>query len=152
MKRLRSTIILIVLAFSSGSAQSDDASHYAAAARFYDTTNAADAISLTNQIVSAMISRSPELIPHKSILLDFMLEIIKSEEYRDLKIRSYMAHLTESQLDELARVFSSDAYQHFRANQVEMLKESNAGIQQLLSSKQGELARRIEENARRIAQ
>ena len=145
-------MILIVWAFASGSAHADDASHYVAAARFYDTTSAADAASLTSQIVSAMMSRSPELIPHKSILLDFMLEIIESEEYRDLKIHSYMAHLSESQLDELAAVFSSDAYQHFRANQVAMLKESNEGIQKLLRSKQGELARRIEENARRIAQ
>lgn len=152
LKRLKALMISIVLALTLGAACADDASHYAAAARFYDTTNAADAASLTNQIVSAMMSRSPELIPHKSILLDFMLEIIESQEYRDLNIRSYMAHLSEAQLNELARVFSSDAYQHFRARQVAMLKESNEGIQLLLRSKERELARRIEENARRIAQ
>ena len=63
-----------------------------------------------------------------------------------------MAHLSESQLIELSKVFSSEAYQHFRANQAVMLKESNNGIQQLLRSRQEELARRIEENARKNAQ
>lgn len=151
LKRLKPAMLPIVLAFTLGAANADDASHYAAAATFYDTSNAADAASLTKQIVSGMMFRSPELIPHQSVLLDFMLEIIESSEYRELKIRSYMAHLSESQLIELARVFSSEAYQHFRAVQVAMLKESNEGIQQLLRSKEGELARRIEENARRIA-
>jgi len=63
-----------------------------------------------------------------------------------------MSHLSESQLVELSRVFSSDAYQQFRAHQAAMLKESNDGIQQLLRTKEGELARRIEENARKNAQ
>jgi len=141
----------LIVFFILGSANADNQSHYAAAERFYDTTNVADVKAVTNQLVLAMISQTPELKPHKSILLTFMLEIIASKEYRELKLRSYMAHLSESQLIELSQVFSSDAYQHFRANQAAMLKESNNGIQQLMRSKQGELARRIEENTRKNA-
>jgi len=141
-------VILLIL----GVANADNQSHYAAAEIFYDTTNTTDAYAITNQMVSAMIARSPELVPHKSILLNFMLEIITSNEYRELKIQSYMAHLSESQLIELTRIFSSDAYQQFRANQAVMLRDSNNGIQQLLRAREGELTRRIEENVRKNAQ
>ena len=148
MKQLKQIAAGLVFFSILGAANGHNQSHYAAAERFYDTTNVADVGAVTNQLVSAMISQTPELRPHKSILFDFMLEIITSKEYRELKIRSYMAHLSESQLIELSKVFSSDAYQHFRANQAVMLKESNNGIQQLLRSRRQELARRIEENAR----
>ena len=139
-------ILLIV-----GVANADSQSHYAAAERFYDATNTTDAHAITNQMVSAMVARSPELVPHRSILLNFMLEIITSNEYRELKINSYMAHLSESQLVELTGIFSSDAYQQFRAKQAAMLRDSNNGIQQLLRSREGELTRRIEENVRKNA-
>ncbi len=152
MKRSAKVVTGLVTLLIFASANASSQSHYAAAERFYNTTKVADVNALTSQMVSAMVARSPELIPHKSVLLNFMREIVTSKEYRDLKIRSYMAHLSESQLIELSRIFSSDAYQKFRAHQAEMLKESNNGLQQLLRSRQGELARRIEENARKNAQ
>jgi len=65
-------VVLLIL----GAANAGNQFHYAAAERFYDTTNIVDVNAITNQIVSAMIARSPELMPHKSILLNFMLEII----------------------------------------------------------------------------
>ena len=150
MKRLASMATGLVVLLILSAAYADNQSHYAAAERFYDTTKVADVNAITNQMVSAMVARSPELVPHKSILLDFMREIVTSKEYRELKIRSYMAYLSESELIELARIFSSDAYQQFRAHQAAMLRQSNNGLQQLMRSREGELARRIEENARKI--
>jgi len=152
MKRLLGNLMVLVLASMVGLAHADAQSHYKAAEKFYDATNVVDAPTITERMVSAMVSQSPELVPHKSILLDFMLEIINSDEYRDLKIQSYMAHLSEPQLNELTGIFSSDAYQQFRMRQAAMLTESNQGIQQLMRARQGELTRRIQENVQRLAQ
>lgn len=80
---------------------------------------------------------------HRQIIEDEIVEICTSDDYRELKIRSYMNHLTEAELNELTRAFSSEAYRSFRSSQVEMLRESNEGILLMFQNRRAELQQKI---------
>lgn len=125
-------------------AQASDASHYAAAKRLFEATNSQDLSGLAKQVVSALLSNSSaSMQKHRQIIEDEIVEICTSDDYRELKIRSYMNHLTEAELNELTRAFSSEAYRSFRSSQVEMLRESNEGILLMFQNRRAELQQKI---------
>ncbi|MBQ0721494.1 MAG: hypothetical protein KBT88_01105 [Gammaproteobacteria bacterium] len=151
MRNICNLMTFVLMIFFSGNAYTENRStHYKAAKIFYKSTNAVDSEALLNQIVTSMVSASPdrELEPYKDILMDAMTEIIQSQEYEDIKIQSYMTHLSEPELNELTVLFSSQAYAKFRKNQVQILKESNEGMLDLLNKKQDMIQKRMKARAR----
>ncbi len=94
-------------------------------------------------MVTVMIARSPELEPVREVLTGSMLEIVESGACADLEIRSYAAHLDQAELEALAQVFASPAYQKFRRRMPETPAASNAGFSALFQSCQADLSERI---------
>ena len=139
-------VILWVLSmsfFASASLADGTNPHYTAAKRLYEATNINDTEAVVTQMVRAMITQTPQLTPAKDVLTEFIMEIVQSEEYADLKIRSYMKYLSPIELDELTSVLSSPAYQAYRVHLPEIMAVSNDGVLQIFRRRQHELRDRL---------
>jgi len=135
--------VLSLFFFAASSMAESTDPHYAAAKRLYEATNMKDAEAVVTQMVRAMIAQTPQLAPAKDVLTQFMMEIVTSQEYAELKIRSYMQHLNANELDELTSVLSSPAYQAYRAHLPEIMAASNDGVMQIYRQRQDELRARL---------
>ncbi len=135
--------LLAALLCWGGAAGADPASHRAAARAFYEVSRS-QAPAATAAAIGEMIARAaPGLAGQREVIEEFARELVGSEAFAEASIDAYVELLGEDDLRALTELFSTPAYQRYRARRLDLVRRTTERVLELIRARLPELERRL---------